>query len=65
MWYLRCYIASDRRRGNKEKHGKIEVKKKLWISAQPPYSSQGNGRQSPGWKPTGDKPPDAEDNPGS
>ena len=43
------------------------VKRKWWVSAQPPYSSQKNGRQSPRVEPVkqGDRPPDAEENPGS
>ena len=32
----------------REKHGKVEVKRKWWVLAQPPYSSHGSGRQSPG-----------------
>ena len=37
-----------RRRGKKGKHGIVRVKRKWWILAQPPYSQQGNWRQSPG-----------------
>ena len=53
-----------RRRGKTGKNGKIGVKRKWWVIAQPPYSSQGNGRQSPGWN-QGDRTPDTEENPGS
>ena len=28
------------------KHGKVEMKSKGWVLAKPPYSLQGNGRQS-------------------
>ena len=50
----------------KEKHWKVEVKRKWWVAVQPPYSPQGNGRRAPGWKPTGDRPPSYEkNNPGS
>ena len=32
-----------------EKRGKVEVRRKRWVLALPPYSPIGNGRQSPGW----------------
>ena len=35
-----------RRRGKTGKHGKVEVKRKWWVLAEPPYSTQGNGRQA-------------------
>ena len=35
------------------KYGKVEVKRKWLVLAQPPYSPQGNERQLPGWKPRG------------
>ena len=31
----------------------------VWVSAQPPYSSHGKGRKSPGWNPTDDRLPNA------
>ena len=40
------------------------MKRKWWVSAQSPYCPQVNGKQSPGWKPTGDRPANAEENPG-
>ena len=30
-----------RRRGKTGKHGQVEVKRKWWVSVQPPYSPQG------------------------
>ena len=33
-----------RRRGKTGKHGKVEVNRKWWILAQPPYSPEGNMR---------------------
>ena len=58
------YRWGIRRRGKIGKHGKVEVKKKWWAPAQPPYSSQGNGgsHQSGNHR---DRPADAENNPGS
>ena len=41
-------------RERREKHGKVEVKRKQWVLAQSPYSLQRNRRQSPGWKPMSD-----------
>ena len=43
----RYYIAGglgEEERGN---HGKVGVKRKCWVLAQPPYSLQGNGKHSP------------------
>ena len=48
---LHCWGV--RRRGEIGKHGKIEVKRKWWGLAQPPYSAQGNGRQLPRVETTG------------
>ena len=47
--------------------GKEGVKRKWWVLAHPSYSQPGNGRQSPRVEPwnQGDRPPDAEKNPGS
>ena len=55
------------RRGNIGKHRKVGVQRKWRVLAQPPYSMQGNGRQSPRAEPfkMGDRPPDAEENQGS
>ena len=38
----------------------VEVKRKWWALAQPPYSPLENVRQSPGRKPTSDRTPYAE-----
>ena len=53
---------SVRRRG---KYRRVKVKRKWWVSAQPPYSLEGNGRQSPEWNLMGDRPSNVEDNPGN
>ena len=46
--HSRSYIAEEEgRKGKTGKHGILEVKRKWWVSAQPPYSRQGNRRQSP------------------
>ena len=51
-----------RRRRKTGKHGKLVVRKrKRWVLAKPPYSPQGNGRQSSRWN-QGDRPPSVEDN---
>ena len=52
------------RRRKTGKHGKLRVKRKWWVLAQPPYSPQENGRQLPWVEPCnqGDKLPDAEEN---
>ena len=48
----RYYIAGEvRRRGKTGNHEKVGVKRKWWVLSQPPYSYQGNGRQSPRVKP--------------
>ena len=44
---------------------KKEREKKWWGLAKPLYSLQVKGRQSPGWKPKGDKLAYMEDSPGS
>ena len=36
------YRWGVKRRGKIVKHGKVEVKRKWWVFAQPPYSLQGN-----------------------
>ena len=48
-------------------HGKVGVKRKGWVLSQPPYSSEGNRRQSPRVEQfnQGDRAPDAEENAGS
>ena len=56
----RYYIS-----GNTGKHGKVEVKRKLWVLAQPPYFQQEKREQSPRVEQKGDRPPDVEENPGS
>ena len=64
--HSRFYIAGVvRRRGNTGKYGKVGVKRKWWVLAQPPYSPQGNGRQLIRVElfKQGDRPPDAEENP--
>ena len=38
------YSWGVRRRGKIGKQGKVGVKRKWWVLAQPPYSPQGNGR---------------------
>ena len=47
------YLWGVRRR---RKTGEVEVKRKWWVLAQPPYFRQGNGSGD-----NGDRPPDAED----
>ena len=37
----------DAEKSKTGKHGKLGVKGKWWVLAQPPHSLQGNGRQSP------------------
>ena len=50
----RYYIAGGvRRRRKTGKHGKVEVKRKRWVLAQPSYYLQVNGRQSPWVEPGG------------
>ena len=53
-----------RKAGN---HGKVGVERKWWVLAQPPYPQQENGGQSRRVEPfnQGDRPLDAEENPGS
>ena len=55
-----------RRRGNTGNLGKVGLKRK-WVLGQPPFSPQGNGRQSPSVEPVkqGDRSPDSEKNPES
>ena len=36
------YRWGIRRRGKTGNHGKVEVKRKWWVLAHPPYSPQGN-----------------------
>ena len=57
------YRCGVRRGGKTEKHGKVGGKRKWWVLAQPPYYSQGNGRQSSRVEPFNqwDRPPDAEE----
>ena len=58
------YCWGVRRRGKTGNHRKVGVKREWWALAQPPYSLQGNGRQSPRVNHLKrDKPHDAE-NPG-
>ena len=57
------YIAWQLREEERQKHRKVEVKRKWLVSAQPPYHKE--MRQSPGWKPMGDRSTYVEDNPGS
>ena len=61
------YHWGVRRIGNTGNHGKVGVKRKWWVLAYPPYSPQGNGKQSPRVEPfkQGDRPPDVEENPRS
>ena len=40
-------IQKMRKTGN---HGKVRGKRKWWVLAQPPYSPQGNGKQSRDWE---------------
>ena len=40
--------GGGRRTGNPKSHGEVEMKRKWWVLVQPPYSSQGKGRQLPG-----------------
>ena len=51
----------------KRKDRRVGMKRKWWVLAQPPYSLQGNGRQSPKVEPFKheDRPLYAEENPGS
>ena len=42
-----------RRRTKTEEHGKVEVKRELWVLVQPSYSQQGYGRQLPRWRQQG------------
>ena len=46
--------GQEKRRGRKTR--KVEVMRKRGVLAHPPYSPEGNGRESPGWKPKGDRP---------
>ena len=60
---LRCSLSRQnskvqyhwvvRRRGQTRKHGKVEVTRKWWVLAHPPYSPEGNGRESPRVEPRG------------
>ena len=62
------YRWEVRRRGKIGKHGKVIVKRKRRVLAQPPYFLQESGRQSPRVEPFSrgvDRPPDVEENPGS
>ena len=61
------YRWGGRRRRKRRKHGKVRAKIKWWVLAQPHYSPQGNGRLLPRGEPKnqGDRPHDAEENPGS
>ena len=61
------YCLGVRKRGKTGNHRKVRVKRKWWVLAQPPYSLQGNRRQSPRVEPSkqGVTPPDVEENPGS
>ena len=43
----RNYIAGGLGEEERGKHRKVGVKRKCRVLAQPPYSPQGNGRQSP------------------
>ena len=61
----RHYIAGGvRRRGKTGKRVEVGVKRRWWVLANPPYSPQENGRQSP-WVELGGRPPDLDENPGS
>ena len=42
-----------KRRGKTGKKGKVELKRKWCVLAQPPYSLQGNGKQLPRVETTG------------
>ena len=60
------YRWGVRRRGKTGKHGKVGVKRKCRVLAQPPFSPQGNKRKSPKvelWN-LGDIIPDEEENQG-
>ena len=56
-----------RKRGKTGKHEKVGVNRKWRVLAQPPYSPQGSGKQSPRVEPWNqeDRQPGAEENPGS
>ena len=41
------YCWGTKRRGRIRKPGNVEVKRKWWVLVQPPYSTKGNGRQTP------------------
>ena len=65
--HSKIYCWGVRRRGKTGKHGKVEVKRNWSVLAQPPYSPQGNGKQSSRVEPfnQGDRPPDTKESPGS